>query len=561
MLLSKLQTQNFAGLPAFTVDFAPLTLFAGQNGSGKSTIRDAIAFVLTGNGVRGIKQVNQYDRLLTHGAEKGWAEATLDGRVIRRSITTGKIGTVAVPPTPECLPFILDPARFAGLEPAEKRNALRELLGVKATVDHVADRLKQAGLPESVVIALRPYIVKGGFEGGEKQARTFATEARGAWKAITGQVYGSKVAEDWAPTPLEGVPGPEEVLATLDAKRAVEAQIAGLHQAIGAASRQIPADKRALAQAWAAKLPDYEASQARGRAKREELLAQITHLGPLAAGQSGTTTPCPHCQQPVIIDRGHLRAPVEVDQVAMMQASESVATARTELATLDASLQSLADNIATARNHKALLDAAGDGEPTDVAALQKEVETKSRRQSDLATLANIQRDRVAEADRIAGNAEKAQAEHQNVGYYTTAADQLSPNGIPATLLAAVLGPFNELLAEAADACDWPAVTLDAGMALAYGPTDYVLASESQQWRVNAAVAYAFAKASQYRILIFDRWDVLDVPSRGTLMKWLMGLTQGGDWQVILSGTLKALPAAPPGARFVWLEPEAVGVAA
>lgn len=48
--------------------------------------------------------------------------------------------------------------------------------------------------------------------------------------------------------------------------------------------------------------------------------------------------------------------------------------------------------------------------------------------------------------------------------------------------------------------------------------------------------------------------MLDLPSRGQALKWLMLLTQAGGMQAIVAGTLKQpMDNPPPGVQTVWIE--------
>ena len=76
--------------------------------------------------------------------------------------------------------------------------------------------------------------------------------------------------------------------------------------------------------------------------------------------------------------------------------------------------------------------------------------------------------------------------------------------------------------------------------------DYRLLSESEQWRVGAVIAEAIAHLSGLRLLVLDRFDVLDLAGRGQLLGWLDSLAQdGGLDTTLLFGTLKSAPGGLP----------------
>ena len=74
MILSSLQMENYKKFQNYTLDFVEgLTGIIGRNGSGKSTIFDAITFALYGD-VRGEKETIRYAK----AGEKDTVSVTLD---------------------------------------------------------------------------------------------------------------------------------------------------------------------------------------------------------------------------------------------------------------------------------------------------------------------------------------------------------------------------------------------------------------------------------------------------------------------------------------------------
>lgn len=120
------------------------------------------------------------------------------------------------------------------------------------------------------------------------------------------------------------------------------------------------------------------------------------------------------------------------------------------------------------------------------------------------------------------------------------------------MLARALGPFNERLVGAHAATGWPLVQVAADMDVRAGGRAYGLLSESERWRADAVLAEAIAHAAGLRLLVLDRFDVLDLPGRGQLVRWLAGLSAEYE-TIIAAGTLKAPPGTlPPGLSVAWL---------
>jgi hypothetical protein len=79
-----------------------------------------------------------------------------------------------------------------------------------------------------------------------------------------------------------------------------------------------------------------------------------------------------------------------------------------------------------------------------------------------------------------------------------------------------------------------------------GQRDYRLLSESERWRVDAMIAEAIAHLSGMRIIVLDRFDVLDQHGRGELLGWLDVLADQKEIDTALVfGTLKEPPKGLP----------------
>ncbi|MDN6885454.1 recombinase RecF, partial [Variovorax sp. CAN2819] len=128
---------------------------------------------------------------------------------------------------------------------------------------------------------------------------------------------------------------------------------------------------------------------------------------------------------------------------------------------------------------------------------------------------------------------------------------LAPDGIPGQMLAEALEPINTRLQQSAVDAEWLRVGIDADMSITCmtpsgGARPYALLSESERWRVDAMVAEAISFQSGVKLLVLDRFDVLDAQGRGDLLAWLDVLAQNGEIETaLLFGTLKALPSDLP----------------
>jgi hypothetical protein len=74
------------------------------------------------------------------------------------------------------------------------------------------------------------------------------------------------------------------------------------------------------------------------------------------------------------------------------------------------------------------------------------------------------------------------------------------------------------------------------------------------------IAASISKITKIGVLILDRIDVLDLPSRSVAMNWLLGLSSEFG-TIMVMGTLKALPPLPSGVQGLWMGPDEMKAAA
>ena len=183
--------------------------------------------------------------------------------------------------------------------------------------------------------------------------------------------------------------------------------------------------------------------------------------------------------------------------------------------------------------------------------LRTSITTMKTRQS---ALRQVQADMDAADERT----KKARQYHQDVEDWAQIAAALSPDGIPAEILGEALGPINERLAQSAADTAWPAVEIGADMTITFGRRLYDFLSESEKWRADAMVSESIAFLSGLRILLLDRFDVLDTQARGEALTWLNVLAENDEIEtVIVLATLKQRPALPDTMQAVWIADGAV----
>ncbi len=563
MKITAIKTNNFIG--ARDVDLTiqhPVTIIAGPNGSGKSSIFEAIRHALIGESTR-VSIKKDYKQLLTDGSKVGYALVEYDGG--RAAITLPNGTHEVVGTLPECLSFLLDAPLLSGLKSDDRGAFLFGLMGIKTDGEHVGQRLTSKGCNPKLVEQIIPFM-RAGFEAAHNEASAKTREFRATWKVHTGEAYGSQKAMTWvAEKPTvdtrlleslrteaghlkEKIDQEQSAWSEMNGrvKAAAEqaASIAGIRKKSGSYARiaeKLRVDEISLAE-WKEKI-DQANSTAGVRLKDEP------------------SYPCPICGTVLRHDHanGNLveyTPPPPVDVEAVNRISEyqrahdllfrSVENDRRDLRDADYAAKLLDDLEA------ATVAAPNTGE-MDTLKVRIEEDTKDLKKAlnEITAIETAQR----AADEADSRTAKAADAHRTVQQWEEIARALAPDGIPAELLAAALEPINQRLASSAQMAEWARVFIDpADMSITAAGRPYALLSESEKWRTDAMLAEAVSFLSGSKLLVLDRFDVLDLQGREDLLYWLDTLAEEGEIDTaLIFGTLKASPAVYGNIEAVWIE--------
>ena len=574
MRITELNISNFQGLRnAALVVSAPVLLVAGLNGAGKSSLLDAISMAYTSK-PRRVDLKKDVGQLITEGEKKGEAHVTwLDNAGDEQTawVMLPK-GTTAPLLDLPYLPFVLDASKFASLTGKERRAALFDLTGAKASPNEFAIRLEAKGAAPALVEKIKP-VLKSGPQAAADQAKEYASEARGAWKHLTGEAYGSDKANGWEPEQVQ-VSGVDQ--AQIDA---VAAQVKAIDQDIAEAQQTLGGHKASIAaagqreqriqqlQETADQLERRRTKLETDKAHRDDMDAKLAQAREAAeGGQAHDPIECPHCKGHLELHRGApgerigVRAYVAPAKVADPEAARRVTEYGGYLDSANRAVQNSERDVRAAEDAATqvqALQAEAAAVPNPGAIAQGEQVINELRQE--RDKLDAKRQALQEAlDASTGRADlilEAGRQHELVQAWSLIAEALGPNGIPAEILAAAIGPMNTLLASHSAATGWAKVQISETIDVTFGGRLYGLLSESEKWRCDALLTAAIAQLSGIGLMVLDRLDVLDIPSRTQALKWLVKLTKAGDLQsVIVAGTLKQLmEKTPPGLQQVWIE--------
>ncbi|HHK3884192.1 TPA: AAA family ATPase [Pseudomonas aeruginosa] len=568
MRITKLEITNFQGLRHAALDVsAPVLLVAGHNGAGKSSLLDGVAMAFNGQ-PRRVSLKKDMAQLVTEGAKKGearveWLDAAYEVQVCGVALPTGKGSALTDSPF---LAYVLDASLFASLDAKERRRVLFDLSGASTSPNQIAERLVAKGHAAALVEKVKP-LLRSGFPAAVEQAKAYASESRGAWKAITGENYGSGKAVDWAPELLATVVTEDQVAEAGKNLQLLEDDLAEAQQALGASKQaRQAADGRAQRIAKLRELVDLEPRRRNKLTTDEQNQDEWSEKVMAAELASSGSVPhqpltCPHCQGAVDLQAGTLVVHQPPEQIADAEAARRLPEYREYLASAQRAVansqRDLDECLAAAEQIKALEAESVEAPSAEAIANGEQAinELRQARDASRAKLVALQEALEAATQREASIA-KAQAAHQDVVAWTGMVDALSPTGIPAEILADAIGPVNDTLKRLSGTAGWSPVQISADIDVTFGGRLYGLLSESERWRCDTTIALAIATISGLRLALLDRFDVLDVPARTRqAMKLFQSLAAGGEIDtLIVAGTLKEPMAKTPSwLQAVWID--------
>lgn len=472
MRLTNLLIHGYQGVIHLDLDIEkPVVLIAGENATGKTTLRDAIQFAITGESSR-VRLKKEYPQLVRVGSNPKESEVsvTVGGFTYQRNVASGK-GKGGAADYPAVLPHLLGSTHFARLDRKEQADLLFAVTGVKRDPATVKRLLEERHVDQACLDLMLP-MLRRGFAAGAKFCKERQSEMRGAWEAITQERFGEAKAPNWqAPPP----PATEPLEELVEARENL--------------SNSIPEQEKAIA----------------ALETEKDSMVQHTH-------SSGVKYECPSCQAELIIQQGKLVLDERNDEP---EPSMDV-------------------------QQKLIMEING---------LRRDL---AETQSSIASI-NLQISQAENAEQIQQEATTRAAEYfANYGHWKQLADALAPTGIPLQILEAGLKPINERLAQTSDATGWKQIVIGPDLGVSYGGICYGLCSESERWRINAAIVEAMSLLSGTKLFILDRFDVLHPTERSKLLGWILKVAPEHD-SIIIMATLKNEPTGMPDAiQTVWL---------
>lgn len=200
MKIERILVENFLGLKRIDIAFDSITVIAGDNWSGKSSLQQALRLCLSGH-IERVDAKGDYHLLVREGAKKAQLQVNTDAAQITAVLWSTKAKNSSSAMVPVCqdpvVIALLNQHRFSEFMDREQRREL--VFQVGSVVTDKADierRLTEAGVTAAIVEEIAP-LLRQGFDGAIDYAAEKLKQSRAEWKALTGEVYGSEKAKDW----------------------------------------------------------------------------------------------------------------------------------------------------------------------------------------------------------------------------------------------------------------------------------------------------------------------------------------------------------------------------
>ena len=483
---------DFRSVDRAEIELGLLTLVAGRNASGKSSICMAAAATLTQDAMAcGLAKKDAY-QLIRSGATVAAASLKSDDGAVDISWPAATVTLRGTPPRISRNAAGID--RFTAMRTDDRARLIETSLGAAPTRDDLAAAIGK------VTDALWQKVEADGWDVCHDAAKRRGAEMKGAWREVTGEQYGASKAEAWKVE--ETAPAEEDLIkARLARTKAIEAE---------AASKFAKDGESRLAELTA----DREKLVAAVTSATDDLDAALHARQSVAAIDGSSGAPCPWCGKGVRRVSGSLT--LQYERVDLVHDPKENEKRQVEINALDKALTEAKQTSSDAAAALAKADAA-------IAEL-----TRQRDQASAQTPAAMS---IQDADAAVAAAEaaldRAKRSHRareladKIAMNATIVAALAPSGVRKTKMVDAIERMNLAMAAFAGAGNDVATTVNVDLEVSRGGRPYVLLSKSEQFRADVAIQVALARAAEDAIVIIDGADILDAAGRNAMFAGLL----------------------------------------
>ncbi len=537
--MTHLSLTNWRAIKHAEIDLSKITAIVAPNERGKTCTIQALQAATTGR----IIPIADVPKSLAHRFVRDGTQAA--EIILRTEQGQSKILYPSCDSTSTGTPLNISPVA-AGTESIldyDKKTRVAKLTDMLKAYPTKAET--QAAFQEfpDLFVAEWEVIEKMGWDTAHNNATKQRTSATGEWKQITGQAYGSKLAQDWKPPEYE----PDLDISSEDGlKQQLKKDqdfldVAKTNQGIAEAELaklKLQADQLPLIEKDLAKAEAEVTNQKDTLAGLEKILAGL----PPASQPTGCT--CPHCGGMVSIAGNGLEKLTVLDEADIAKRARNIADAKESIENLKAVLKKSEAERNVIAVHKGMAIQA----QNRIANVSKKSEVVSPQH-----IQNLQAKVERAKTRLSAWQKRRDAAsvQARIATIQKVIDLLSPEGLRLTSLSAKLAGFNRTLSSVCKAANWPISELifdRDSISINYDGRHYAFTSESAQFRARVSLQIATAMFVGDAMVFIDRADILDSAGRTGLFRLLastkieavLGMTLSKEQAQKYSGTLAGL---------------------
>ncbi len=521
----KIQVNNVTGVQRaeFTLA-APITLIAGLNAAGKSSLLKAIGRTLSGSPLPGSVLKKDAAVMLKAGAKAGDVVITTDEGQVRSDYPKAEY-TLVTGVAPRVKAIAAGLVDFSDLKPEDRTLALISAMKAGCDEDDVKRELAKAGADDKKIKSVVGFL---GFDKGREIAwdstadmyAKQATQGKGAWKAATGVNWGAAIANGWRPDGFTE----DLVEASMDAlKQAVEDAKKARDIAVAANGLDDETTQRLRALIETEKERDDAVEAATKAFQAAELVVQTAqaHRDQLPTASDTGNATCPCCNERLRIHRLDLSGTeFQISKVEPIPAQER-SDRLSNIAKADGDLANAKDKRMAANS--ALVKAQADLKQVYDAQDRLKAAEEAKAQAGLATSAlsvetcDAALEEAQNRLKLADTYRKATTTQAEIALNLAIAEILGPKGVRHTKLLGHLDILNkQILRPITAPFDLPDVAITEEVAITLNGRPFEFCSESEQWLANTVLRLAIAKMQNAPVVIVDGVDILDMERKNNL---------------------------------------------
>lgn len=504
----KLQVQYFKGIRKAEIEINKLTLVAGRNFQGKSSLALAAGIALTGQSVPGGLLKKDASDIINDNSKTGLIVAQHNGGAV--SIEYPSLKSSATGEPLHSSPIAVGFVRPADLSYSDKIALFNDLLKPEPTKEELKKAVENAKLSDEEFESLWARIQSDGWEGTYEKTKTRGTESKGAWTHITGEPFGSKKAQDWEPsgwTPELSMTSKDDL--NKQADKLVEEHNKAVKTS--AVAEHISDELREMA----AGLETAQKSVEENKKIVDEKNAAVKKLKETTPViLIDKSQPCPYCEKPLLINGARIIKGGEITKEDIKKSEKEFKDHQKKIAFAEKEY-----------------DEANSYYMKSKVLLQEciEANTKLEKSKECGekisgrTVDEISEDlkKIKEKKKLIEIKEEAREIQKQITRLATIVNVLAPEGLKAEKLRERLHEFNTTLKGICKKTGWSEIEVKENLDIYFGERRYgILLSDSERYRVNMALQVAIADYDNSGVLVFDGADILDSDGRNGMVSLL-----------------------------------------